>query len=222
MAHCSRRFCAGSPPADANSCITQADLAPYLTISNTGPLPRGTVLFFGQPDYRNPQSQQASLGVERELGNGFSVAANYIYVHTTHLPWAIDENLLPGAPIVSGVAGANGLPTNGLPFQDWGAPLCQPASSANSIGNPALCFADPTRTILQNNEYASVANAVYHGGILEVKKRFSDRFTLLANYTLARLSTTPRISTAITPHSIKSICARNGPCQTSINDTRWS
>jgi Carboxypeptidase regulatory-like domain len=176
----------GQPPAGANSCITQADLAPYLTISNTGGLPRGTVLFFGQPDYRNPQSQQASLGVERELGNGFSVAANYIYVHTTHLPWAIDENLLPGAPIVSGVAGANGLPTNGLPFQDWGAPLCQPANSANPIGNPALCFADPTRTILQNNEYSSVANAVYHGGILEVKKRFSDRFTLLANYTFSK------------------------------------
>jgi Carboxypeptidase regulatory-like domain len=176
----------GQPAAGANSCITQADLAPYLTISNTGPLPRGTVLFFGQPDYRNPQSQQASLGVERELGNGFSVAANYIYVHTTHLPWAIDENLLPGAPIASGVAGANGLPTNGLSFQDWGAPLCQPASSANPIGNPALCFADPTRTILQNNEYAAVANAVYHGGILEVKKRFSDRFTLLANYTFSK------------------------------------
>src|SRR5215471_11232659 len=168
----------GQPPAGANSCITQADLTPYLTISNTGPLPRGTVLFFGQPDYRNPQSQQASLGVERELGNGFSVAANYIYVHTTHLPWAIDENLLPGAPIVSAVVGANGLPTNGLPFQDWGSPQC--------VTNPAVCFADPTRTILQNNEYASVANAVYHGGILEVKKRFSDRFTLLANYTFSK------------------------------------
>jgi hypothetical protein len=61
----------GQPPAGANSCITQADLAPYLTISNTGPLPPGTVLFFGQQDYRNPQSQQASLGIERESGMAF-------------------------------------------------------------------------------------------------------------------------------------------------------
>ena len=136
------------------------------------------MLFFGQPDYRSPQSQQASLGIEREIGNGLSISLNYIYVHTTHLPWAVDKNSLPGAPIVSGEAGANGLPTNGLPFQDWGAPEC--------VNTPGLCFADPTHTILQNNQYSSIANAVYHGGILEVKKRFSDRFTLMANYTYSK------------------------------------
>jgi hypothetical protein len=170
----------GTPPAGANSCITQADLAPFVTVSNTGPPPPGTVLFFGQPDYRNPASQQASLGVERELGNGLSISANYIYVHTTHLPWAIDKNLLPTAPVLSGVAGANGLPTNGLPFQDWGASPC-----VNPFGQrTSACFVDPA--ILQNNQYSSVANAIYHGGILEIKKRFSDRFALLANYTYSK------------------------------------
>jgi Carboxypeptidase regulatory-like domain len=167
----------GTPPAGANTCITQADLAPFVTVSNTGPLPPGTVLFSGQPNYRNPQSQQASLGIERQIGNSLSISANYIYVHTTHLPWAVDLNLLPGAPVVTG-AGANGLPTNGLPFQDWGAPQC--------FITPSLCFADPTRTILQNNQYSSIANAIYHGGILELRKRFSDRFTLMANYTYSK------------------------------------
>src|SRR3989441_1037667 len=171
----------GQPAAGANSCITQSDLAPFVTVSNTGPLPPGTVLFSGQPNYRNPQSQQASLGIERQIGNSLSVSANYVYVHTTHLPWAIDKNLLPGAPIVSGQPGANGLPTNGLPFQDWGAaPLC-----VDQFGQrTSACFADPT--LLQNNQYSSVANAVYHGGILEVKKRFSRRFSLLANYTYSK------------------------------------
>jgi hypothetical protein len=168
----------GTPPAGANSCITQADLAPFVTVSNTGPPPPGTVLFFGQPDYRSPQSQQASLGIEREIGNGLSLSLSYIYVHTTHLPWAVDKNLLPGAPIVSGAEGANGLPTNGLPFQDWGAQQC--------VDTPGLCFADATHTILQNNQYSSIANAVYHGGILEVRKRFSDHFTLMANYTYSK------------------------------------
>jgi hypothetical protein len=171
----------GTPPTGQNACISAADIAALpigLQVSNTGPLPPGTVLFFGQPDYRSPQSQQASLGIEREIGNGLSISLNYIYVHTTHLPWAVDKNLLPGAPIVSGVAGANGLPTNGLPFQDWEAQEC--------VTTPALCFADPTHTILQNNQYSSIANAVYHGGILEVKKRFSDHFTLMANYTYSK------------------------------------
>jgi hypothetical protein len=172
------KIACGNPPAGQNACIGPNDLAPFgLTIANTGPLPPGTVLFFGQPNYRNPQAQQASLGIERQIGNSLSISANYIYVHTTHLPWAIDRNLLPGAPVVTGT-GADGLPTNGLPFQNWGAPQCQ--------SNPGLCFADPTHTILQNNEYSSIANAIYHGGIFEVKKRFSDHFTLLANYTYSK------------------------------------
>ncbi len=79
---------------------------------------------------------------------------------------------------MSGVPGANGLPTNGLPFQDWGAPVC--------ATNPGQCFADSSRIILQNNEYESVANAVYHGGIFEVRKRFSSGFSLIANYTYSK------------------------------------
>ena len=31
-----------------------------------------------------------------------------------------------------------------------------------------------------------MANAIYHGGIFEVKKRFSDHFSLLANYTYSK------------------------------------
>src|SRR5438874_11498256 len=166
----------GAPPQGANACITQSDLAPFVTVSNTGSLPPGTVLFSGQPDYRNPQAQQASVGIERQIGKSWSVSANYIYVHTTHLPWAVDTNLLSGAPIVSGIPGANGLPTNGLPFQDWSARVCSK--------NPSQCFADPG--ILQNNEYESIANAVYHGGILELRKRFSSGFSLLANYTYSK------------------------------------
>ena len=162
----------GTPSAGQNACISAADLAAPpigLQINNSGPLPPGTVLFFGQPDYRNPQSQQASLGVERQIGESVSVSANYIYVHTTHLPWAVDKNLLPGAPFATS--------PYGFSFQNWGDPSC--------LTNPQ-CFADPTRTILQNNEYASVANAVYHGGILEIKKRFTDHFTLFANYTYSK------------------------------------
>jgi hypothetical protein len=186
----------GTPPAGHNACISETDVTnpPIdLQISNTSTtLPPGTVLFSGQPNYRPPQSQQASFGVERQIGNSLSISANYIYVHTTHLPWAVDKNLLPGAPIVTGtpcfagsppVCGADGLPTNGLPFQDWGAPPCVDASGNRNIGT-TVCFAKPL--ILQDNQYRSVANAIYHGGILEVKKRFSDRYTLIANYTYSK------------------------------------
>ncbi len=173
-------FC-GTPPAGASACITPADLAQFgLTVSNSGPLPPGTVLFSAQPNYKNPYSQQTSFGIERQAGSSISISASFIYVHTQRLPWAVDANLLPGAPIVTGT-GANGLPTNGLPFQDWGAPQCQVAPPA-----PNQCFADPTRTILQNNVYSSIAEAVYLGGILEVRKRFSSHVSVLGNYTFSK------------------------------------
>jgi hypothetical protein len=206
----------GTPAAGEYACLTPADLTQFgLTVSNTGPLPPGTVLFAGQPGYRSPMSQQASLGIERALGAGFSLSASYIYVHTTHLPVALDTNLLPGAPVcpTAGVAacgqpgiGANNLPTNGLPFQDWGAPAC--ASS------PGLCFADPTHTILQSNVYSSAASALYQGGILELKKRFSNHFTILANYTYSKaLDNSTDFNSDYSPFN--AVCLR---CDWSVSD----
>jgi hypothetical protein len=179
----------GTPLPGNNACITSTDLQDIigLNVTNTGPLPPGTVLFAGQPGYKSPMSQQASLGIEREIAGGFTISANYIWVHTTHLPVAIDTNLLPTAPIcpTAGVVdcgppgfGANGLPTNGLAFQNWGSPEC--------LTTPADCFADPTHTILQNNVYSSIATADYNGGILEVRKRFSNHFTILSSYTYSK------------------------------------
>jgi hypothetical protein len=178
----------GTPQPGQYACITQTMLKQFgLEVPNTGPLPPGTVLFAGQPGYESPMSQQVSLGIERAVGAGISVSASYIYVHTTHLPVALDSNLLPGAPVcpTAGVAvcgppglGANGLPTNGLPFQNWGAPAC--------AATPSLCFADPTHVVLQNNVYSSAASALYQGGLFEVKKAFSNHFSILANYTYSR------------------------------------
>jgi Carboxypeptidase regulatory-like domain/TonB dependent receptor len=171
----------GAPPPGDSTCITPSDLQAFgLNVSHSGALPPGTVLFSAQPGYRNPYAQQASLGIEHQIGNDAAVGASVVWVHTLRLPWAVDRNLLPGAPIVTG-AGANGLPTNGLPFQDWGAPQCIVAPPAI---NP--CFADPTGTILQDNVYTSQAAAVYRGLILEFRKRFSHRVTLMASYTYSK------------------------------------
>jgi hypothetical protein len=46
------------------------------------------------------------------------------------------------------------------------------------------CFANPI--LLQNNVYSSLGSAVYEGGILEVNKRFSSHFSVLASYTLSK------------------------------------
>ena len=186
-----RKIGCGTPPAGQNACISETDVTSPpigLTISNTGEnLPPGTVLFSGQPNYRPPQSQQASFGIERQVGKSMSISANYIYVHTTHLPWAVDKNLLPGAPMLpASLALPEARQSAARTVFPLTAFLSRIGEHRPCFANPGLCFADPTHTILQNNQYSSIANAIYNGGILEVKKRFSDRFSLIGNYTYSQ------------------------------------
>ncbi|HEV2962868.1 MAG TPA: carboxypeptidase regulatory-like domain-containing protein [Candidatus Angelobacter sp.] len=161
-------------PAPGNAaCITPADLTQFgIAVTHTGPIPPLTVLFGGQPDYQNPYSQQAEVGIEREITPGFSISVSGIYVHTLRLPVAIDTNNLPGAPFQSAQL-ANGQTVS---FRNWGAPQC--------VATPTLCFANPL--LLQNDIYSSQGSSLYEGGILEIKKRFNNYFTLMGNYTLSK------------------------------------
>ena len=156
------------------SCITPQDLAPFgINITHTGPVPPLSVLFSAQPGYRNPYAQQAEVGIERQVGNSMSISLSGIYVHTIGLPVAIDINALPGAPLTS-VPLANGAIAT---FRNWGAPACQGAGIVN-------CFAQPQ--LLQTDQYSSLGSSLYEGGILEVKKRFSDHLSLFGSYTLSK------------------------------------
>ncbi len=115
---------------------------------------------------------QAELGIEREILKGLSVSGSYIYVHTSGLPVALDINLLPAPFVPAGPAG--------IPIRQWSTSAGSPCAGANVFN----CFVNPV--LLQNNQYSSAGAALYHGGILEIKKRFSDHFTLLGSYTYSK------------------------------------
>ena len=162
-----------TPAAGAAACITPADLTQFgITVSNTGPLPLLTVIFSGQPGYQNPYSEQASFGIEREIAHDFSISLSGIYSHTLKLPVAIDTNALP-APTTSVPLANGGTAT----FRNWGGPGCAGALILTCFVNPA---------ILQADQYSSKASALYEGGIIEIKKRFSNNFTLIGNYTYSK------------------------------------
>ena len=165
-----------TPPAAGNAaCITPADLTPFgINVTHTGPVPPLSVLFSGQPDYQNPYSQQAEFGIEREITRGWAVSLSGIYVHTIGLPVAIDTNAKPVN--FTTVPLANGKTAS---FRNWAAtnPQCAGAGIVNCFVNPLL---------LQNDVYSSKGSALYEGAILEVKKRFSTHFSVLANYTLSK------------------------------------
>src|SRR5229473_2641658 len=155
-----------------------------LNVTNSGPLAELQVVFVDQPNFRNPYSQQAEFGIEREIAPGLSISASYIYSHTIGLPVAIDTNLLP-APM-STVQLANG---KSVSYRNWNttAAGADPLGGAEGLpcnANPFTCFVNPF--IVQNNQYTAAGSAVYQAGILEIKKRFSDHFSLLGNYTFSK------------------------------------
>jgi Carboxypeptidase regulatory-like domain len=182
-----------TPPPGSYACITPGLLAQpglALNVANSGPLGPLQVVFVDQPNFRPPYSQQAEFGIEREIVPGLSISASYIYSHTIGLPTAIDTNLLP-APL-STIPLANGKTVS---YRNWN-PSAGTAGDPDPLGgtefpggispcaNPFKCFVNPF--IVQNNEYASAGSAVYQGGILEIKKRFGNHFSVLGNYTYSK------------------------------------
>jgi hypothetical protein len=181
-----------TPPPGSYACITPALLAQpglRLNVANSGPLGPLQVVFVDQPNFRPPYSQQAEFGIEREIARGLSISASYIYSHTIGLPTAIDTNLLPAPfstfPLANGktVSYRNWNPSAGPGDPD---PLggTEFPGGVSPCANPFACFVNPF--IVQNNQYTSGGSAVYQAGILEVKRRFSNHFTLFGNYTFSK------------------------------------
>jgi hypothetical protein len=145
--------------------ITAQDLQQFgISISQTGPRPPLTVLFHASPDYRSPEAQQASFGIEREIATGTTFGASYVFVRGEHLTTSRDQNLLP-API---------NPLTGI--HDWGP------TAENPTG--LKYFKDPL--LFQDNLYESDANSFYHGLIIEAAKRFSEHYSFQFNYTFSK------------------------------------
>jgi hypothetical protein len=234
-----------TPTPPATQCITKQSLLPMaagglfpnpggsgIFVANSGQLSPLTVLFSNPPDFKPPYSQQASLGIEREVAPGLSISASFIYSHTLRLPVAIDTNLLPSTPMTA-ITLANGKTVQ---YRNWNgctpAPCAGPADPlqgnemlvsgpnagkpVNTVGypcaNPFACFVNPL--IVQNNQYSSQASALYEAGILEVKKRFSNHFTLFGSYTYSHAyDTSTDFNTDYGPQDPTDLSLDRGPSE---------
>jgi hypothetical protein len=142
--------------------ISLSDVSgPPLNI-NPGPGQPLEVRFRLGPNYRSPTTYQASLGVQRDLGAGFSLDLSYLYVRGLHLSRNHDINQI-----------AQTGPAN--PLNPFGGP-----TFAAAAGN----FRDATK--FQDNIYDQTANSFYHGFTMQVQRRFSNNFSINAHYTLAK------------------------------------
>jgi hypothetical protein len=113
-------------------------------------------------DYVQPLTWQWSLNLERQLGRDYAVTAGYLGVRGAHLSRTRDINFLPAVPQLGS-------------FAD-GTAVTYPRHPGRA--NPAF-----GRISL----FDSGADSIYHGGFIQLSKRFSKSFQVQTSYTFSKV-----------------------------------
>jgi len=145
--------------------VTPADLMFFgIVPRENSPL---EVRFLGDEKYKTPESYQASLAIERDLGRGFSFEASYLYNRGIYLTRNRDTNQFKqsGAPNANNPGGG---PTFVRSF------------------NPAISSDFRSSLRFQDNLYESSANSFYNGATFTLRKRFAQNFSILSHYTYSK------------------------------------
>lgn len=119
------------------------------------------VRFRHATNYRPPTTYQASLGVQQDLGGGFSLETSYLFTRGLYITRNRDLNPFRATGPVS--------PYTGLP---------------TFVRAPGGDFTNFLR--FQDNIYESSANSFYHAGTVALTKRFGSNFSVNAHYTLSK------------------------------------
>ena len=115
------------------------------------------------PDYVQPLTQQWSLNLERQLGNDYAVTLGYLGVRGEHLTRTRDINLFPAVPVAATFS-------NGTPVTVLQHPNARPNSNFRRI-----------------SEFDSGGDSIYHGGFIQLTKRFSQNFQAQTSYTFSKV-----------------------------------
>ena len=138
-----------------------------VTPTPTAPTPVG--YSYTERDSPIPYSMQASLEINREVGNGFTIGAGYLFVAAHHLLRSTLGNLCP----------VEGIATGNYPCPPAGpAPPGYPAGKNYYSGIPRY----PAGLICCND---LTGNSAYHGGTFQVNKTAGRLFNINASYTLS-------------------------------------
>jgi len=100
---------------------------PQITFPNTAPPSTGGPTFGGgaldqgvDPNYRDPQSNQWNVTVERQLSNATSLRASYVGMHTYRLSITEDLNQIPASAIPYNAGATAGPYVDArAPYQNW-------------------------------------------------------------------------------------------------------
>ena len=113
-------------------------------------------------DYVQPLTYQWSLNLERQLGRDYAVTLGYLGVRGEHLSRTRDINFLP----VGATAGQ-------LRRRHAGHVPPPPGRANPAFGRISL--------------FDSGADSIYHGGFVQLSKRFSQNFQVQTSYTFSKV-----------------------------------
>ncbi|MGI8997271.1 MAG: hypothetical protein ACR2GW_11450, partial [Pyrinomonadaceae bacterium] len=130
------------------------------------------VRFREDPNYKTPTTYQASLGLQQDLGRGFSLDLGYLFTRGLYLTRNRDLNQLKRTGPI------NPLNPNGGPT------FIRFPSAAQVTAGLSSDFRTPLR--FQDNQYESSANSFYHAGTFAVTRRFANNFSLNTHYTFSK------------------------------------
>ena len=136
-------------------------------------------IYVFQPNYHQPDVQQANLSLEYQIQPTMSVQVSYLWVKGTHLTRTRDVNLQgPETPLVIGLAGSTQTFT------------------VDQITQPR-----PISGFARIAEFQSSANSVYNGLTVQINKRIAHNYQFLASYTFGKVIDDNPDATSVVPFS---------------------
>jgi hypothetical protein len=155
---------AAATVANPNPALNSAQLAAAeITIQPPGPTAVNGVFYTLEPHYKPQYSIQASLSVARQIAPNLAFEIGYDMYNSVH----IQQNLE-----------ANYMVNPALPVDPFVGPFYEP--------KPGITAGEPNAAILQNNQYSSTGNSIYHGLTASLTKRYSRGLQFQVNYTFSR------------------------------------
>jgi hypothetical protein len=171
---------APTPQCPSGRQIVASDLTQFGL--NTAPgRPLEARIRIGQ-NYQNPETYQVSGAIQQDLGKGFSAEISYLFARGIHLIRPVDVRHYS----VIGTSAFTGQPiVNAVDLGCYTVPGVPPAAYNCSANGSTLTGNFLPRFAL-DAEYQSVANSFYHAGTLQITKRFSNYYSINANYTFSK------------------------------------
>ena len=125
-------------------------------------LSRTPDIYVFAPNYVQPLTEQWSFNLERQLGNDYGITIGYLGVRGEHLTSTRDINLYPEVPVQGTITGVGPVTF-----------YRHPGRVNPNFGRISL--------------FDSGADSIYHGGFIQLTKRFSRSFQVQTSYTFSKV-----------------------------------